>query len=717
MLKSLRLRVFFSFVAAIVTATSIVNAAPEEKTIPFMDSGPFKHVDGSGPHRDSMNILAHARAAHITANANAPANRDVGDVAVIVDDGTLIIPPQAPNPYDILAGTTISFSPGGGGFLVGSVAGGIVDDPVGASLGLTDDSALPVEVVDSGTFAGFPFFGTTYGTEEIFVGSDGHVTFGDGDGASTARDAARHIGGPPRVSALLVDLDVGSGGDIRAEVNAFTVVVTWDGVPEFSDAGIVNSNTVQAVLHFDGSIDLNYGSVDVSVGVVGVAEGNDITPFSEIDYTADLPGTFPAGAIFEEFIPGNPLPQMNTLGVAQKFLESHPDEFDFIVIFSDFLVDIGGGAFAFHQGVQNQTFGLGNRAVFDDTAVLENAATGPIDELESVLNMNRIGLYWPDAKKMVNPPIKKFRFSGAASTNGPPGHAQLTQRARRMGTLNGDFGAHGSYTLGLNSAMSIMGQEAGHRWLAFPLFLHPAKGFNFFDNFDLLGRSFAHWSFFHNVQVPDSQFGGDPRASSTEGNAIDDLGPFAFGGALPLPCGLIPGESTFLTQPNELIDGFTELDQYFMGLRSAGAVSPFWYVDEPRSAFSGAFLGPEAGPDVDVSGFAAQDDTVFCGKRVNLNVSDITAVDAIFGGFFPENGPRVPAIGDEDDSATNLDCGAGPVDVKTMAFVVLVPGDRSRHTAGIRQVDTFRATWQEYANGPATGGLGKFDTSLEPVCH
>lgn len=682
---------------ASIMAVSIVNAAPKEKTIPFVDSGPFQHVDGSGPHRDSMNILAQARAAHITASATAPASRDVGDVAVIVDDGTLIIPPQAPNLFDIPAGTTISFSPGAGDFSVSSAAVGIVPDPGGSSLSLTDDSAAPVEAVDSGTFLGFPFFGTTYGTDEIFVGSDGHVTFGAGDEASTPRDAARHIGGPPRVSALLIDLDVGSSGDIRAEVNATTIVVTWDGVPQF---GIADSNSVQAVLHSDGSIDLNYGAVAATVGVIGVAEGGDAGPFSEIDYTADLPGTFPAGAIFEEFIPGNSMRQMNTLGVAAKFLESHPDEFDFIVIFSDFLVDIGGGAFAFHAGVQNQTFGLGLRTVFDDSAV-----AGSEGELESVLNMNRIGLYWPDARKMVNPPIKKFRFAGAAAVNGPPGSRQLTRRARWMGTLNGDFGAHGPYTLGLNSAMSIMGQESGHRWLAFPIFL--PTPFVSPDIFDLLGRADAHWSFFHNVTVPPSYFGGVPRASSAEGNAIRELGAAASDG-LPVPCDAAAGESLFLTEPNELIDGFTELDQYFMGLRTAGEVPSFWYVNDPRSPVTGASLEF-------ASSFDAQDDVIFCGKRVDLDVSDIIAAGAAF--TIPENGPRIPAIGDENDAADNPACGPDPIDIKTMAFVVLVPGDPSQHTEGIAQVDTFRTTWQEYANGPATDGAGRFDTSLTPVCH
>lgn len=180
-------------------AVTIANAAPKEKTIQFVDSGPFQHVDGSGPQRDSMNILAQARAAHITASATAPVSRDVGDVAVIVDDGTLIIPPQAPNLYDIPAGTTISFAPGAGDFSVSSAAGGVVAD-AGLDLGLGDDDAA---ALGAAGFS-FPFLGTNYGgtgDPSIFVGSDGHITFGVADGSSNPRDAARHIGGPPRVSA------------------------------------------------------------------------------------------------------------------------------------------------------------------------------------------------------------------------------------------------------------------------------------------------------------------------------------------------------------------------------------------------------------------------------------------------------------------------------------------------------------------------------------
>jgi len=345
--------------------------------------------------------------------------------------------------------------------------------------------------------------------------------------------------------------------------------------------------------------------------------------------------------------------------------------------------------------------------------------------------MNRIGLYWPDQKKLVNPPIKKFRFfcfnvAGqivpcGATFGGPPGADQLSLRARWMGTLNGDFGSHGSYTLGLNSAMSIMGQEAGHRWLAFPLVIDPS----FSLSTALLGRSNAHWSFFFNVTVPPSQFevlDGDPRASSAEGNAIRELG------ADPRCDGL--GSSLFQTQPNELVDGYTELDQYFVGLRKPVDVPPFWYVANPRVIFGG---GPNASS-------SARDDVLICGDRVDRMLSDITDIGDVFFPFVPSNGTRDPLIGDEQDAGP----GIGPaddakctddrecVDVKTQAFILLVkngPPNAPNHSATISQVDTFRRAWEQYANGAAVGGRGargvvgdpnyikKFNTSLNPAIH
>lgn len=688
--------VVLSIVGLLLT-TLMAFAKEEPKSIPWDQTGPFKHVDGSGPYRKSAELLRHQRnMARLAASGQYVADAvsaDVGDVAVIVDNGAILIPPRLANLFDLTLPTNITFMPGVDQFDV-AFAAGVLDPVIGNSLGLGDDATVNVPL-------GFTFNFLGVGYTDIWVNSDGNITFGAGDSASSARDAARHVGGPPRVSPLFVDLDVTSGGSITADVRADHVVVTWTSVPRF---GIADANTFQVILHVSGGIEFAYGNIQASIAVVGVAEGNGEGPFNEIDLTADLPGTFQAGAIFEEYVPSIPIQQMDVIQLAKEFYKNHDDKYDFLVMFADpiVLLDPAGAAFAFHLGIQNQTLGLGLRGTFDDTDGI-----GPnIDELESILNMNRIGLYWPDAKKLENPPIKKFRFTSqvpGATLDGPPGRTQRSRRARRMGTLNGDFGAFGSYTLGLNSAMSIMAQEAGHRWLAFPLFVHPTKGFNFIDNFDLLGRANAHWSFFFNVTVPSGQFGGDPRASSEEGNAIIDLG----NGFAGFCTG--PGQSVFLNQPNELIDGFTELDQYFMGLRTASEVSSFWYVDEPQTLGGSNFQF--------FAGQPAQDDVAYCGKRVDLTVADITAVDGALPFPFPSNGVRTPAVGDEVDEDAS---GNPQLDVKTMAFILLVeqgPPNSAAHAATINQVDTFRWTWQQYGNGPATGGRGRFDTSLNPVIH
>ena len=79
--------------------------------------------------------------------------------------------------------------------------------------------------------------------------------------------------------------------------------------------------------------------------------------------------------------------------------------------------------------------------------------------------------------------------------------------------------------------------------------------------------------------------------------------------------------------------------------------------------------------------------------------------------WYDRRRPRVPALGDEDDDGHGND-------VKTMAFVLVVEqGTPGSHASAITKVDNFRRTWQQYANGPATGGRGKFDTSLNPVIY
>ena len=716
-------RQFFLGVASFLLSVA-AEAATHQDDIQAVNT-PVEHHDGSGPYRKGEELVRHARNLARLAEAGAVSaaaqSIDVGDVAVIVDNGQILIPPRPANPFDLAQPSSISFVTSGAGAFAVSSGNIAFDATIGAALPLGDDDAVEVAL---GSFA-FPYLGNSYGS--VFVGSDGHITLGVAEASSNTRNAGRHIGGPPRISPLFADLDPSATGSVNADVRVDRIVVTWSGVPEF---GTTNSSTFQTVLHSDGRIDFIYSSIALEFAVVGVAEGNDEGPINILDLSADLPATLDAGAIFEEFSPAIITQQMDVIALAREFYTTHPDEFDFLVMFSADVVDIGGG-FAFHAGLHNDTEGLGffrtggSSTIFDACSVV--GLPGGC-ELESILNMNRIGLYWPNEEKLVNPPIRKFRFfclkpGGAvgpcgATFGGPPGSDQVSLRARWAGTLNGDFGAHGSYTLGLNSAMSIMGQEAGHRWLAFPAIRNPAA-FGGALSGALLGRAQAHWSFFFNVTVPPAQFenlDGDPRSSSAEGNAILDLG-------LGDPrCAA--GKRLFQTPPDELIDGYTELDQYFAGLRSPAEVPPFWYVRTPSVIFGGS---PNASSD-------ARDDVLICGDRVDLTMSNIFAAGAVLG---PSNGPRSPVIGDEQDAGPGI-TGADDtacttqdecVDVKTMAFIVVVPNSPAAQSAVIDQVDGFRRAWESYSNGPAVGNRGargvigdpnylkKFDTSLNPANH
>ncbi len=742
--------------------------------------------------RNQKRLQAQSTAAKGTSAQSVDVDVDgdgLNDIAVLVDNGRIILPARPTNPLDLESGMRFDYAPAGAdAFSVTFATGQTLDTGLGPDLFLGDDDFAEVALA-----APFPFLGQSY--DSVFVGSDGHITLGAGDNSSSNRNAARHIGGPPRLSALLTDLDPTCRGSVHADVRADRVVITWNDVVHFergSDSGCgpdVPGNTIQAVLASDGSIAFTFGALDTGLiasgvgndeAVTGIAEGNAEGPLNEIDMTADLPATLQAGAIFEEFTIGSP-ETFDIFQMGQEFYRTHDDKYDFLVMFTDF--EIFGGGTAFHLGVQNQTFGL-RRAVFDASSL-----AGSAGELESLLWMNNINLWAGNSiEQYTNPPVHRFAvttsprltsflggnvtpttapyeqvgvldITGDGFSNGYSHHGRAlihenpnTEARARQGALRYD----------LNSAISIMFQEADHRWAAFPVFLHPDRGISIPDSFDLLGRALAHWSTFFNTRVVDSPFAaadGRPRFSGMEGNAIIELAlggggsvvdrndpdrviadPDGSLGAAIASCD-VQGKSLFLTEPEELIDGATELDQYLMGVRLAGDVGPFWYVDEPSSPFDGSSLDEPFPTDFIRGSTFNVDDIAFCGTRVDLTVTNITEVGRILNA--PTLGPRIPAIGDENDVgpveaclAENIGGAFGPcVDVKTMAWILVVRQGAPKslaHQPAIKRLNEFRLAWQAYADGPGLGGrnadgverapgdpdfVSKFDTSLEPAIH
>jgi len=149
--------------------------------------------------------------------------------------------------------------------------------------------------------------------------------------------------------------------------------------------------------------------------------------------------------------------------------------------------------------------------------------------------------------------------------------------------------------LGENNTLSVIGQEVGHRWLAFLHF----SDHNRQNSEALLGRDQAHWSFFFNSD-----------ASVMEGNRIEDLG----GG-------------TFRT--TAAVERYSLLDQYAMGLVRDIDVPSMFYVESPTGL--PANTAADSAPRVGVT---------FSGTRRDLLINDVIEV---MGARQPSsaNSPRV----------------------------------------------------------------------------
>ena len=185
---------------------------------------------------------------------------------------------------------------------------------------------------------------------------------------------------------------------------------------------------------------------------------------------------------------------------AKDSTRRHPDNYDQILLWSDqpLIID----AFAYELTVANEIKGLG-QDVYD-----LSTSFGSAGRLRSLVVMDWLGKYPDD-------PTQKF--------------------------------------LGENNTLSVLGQEVGHRWLAY-LNIRDHTGAT---SDVLLGRDLAHWSFFFNSD-----------ASVMEGNAIQDQG----GGK-------------FLT--TDAVKRYSRLDQYAMGLVAPSDVPSFFYVENPITSTPG----------------------------------------------------------------------------------------------------------------------------------
>ena len=402
-------------------------------------------------------------------------------------------------------------------------SGGYQVARIGLSFRTTLGRQLALEDDDSES-ANVPFVFDFYGTGRTtaFVNSDGNVTFEREDSASTERNVARLTTGPPRVAPFLADLDPTTGG--RVFVNAATdaYTVTWCNVRGFDSTRAI---TTQVSLFPGGNIEMHYidaaGLTDVVVGL-SPGETGEFRPVNLSD-----PGPTDGGpsSLGERFATSA---QLDSVAVSKAFYATHPDEYDQLVIWTD--ARLIADSFAFEQTVANEVDGIGI-PIFD--AARDFGSAG---RLRSMAVMDFLGKYPDD-------PQQKF--------------------------------------LGENNTVSVLGQEVGHRWLAFMEFRdHTGARSN-----AILGRDDAHWSFFF-----------DSEASVMEGNDIEDLGGGAF-------------------RTVGAVRRYNLLDQYAMGLVPPNEVPAFFYVQSPTNMSSARTR--ESAPQIGIT---------FNGTRRDVLIQDIIAI-------------------------------------------------------------------------------------------
>ncbi|MFB3903338.1 MAG: matrixin family metalloprotease [Acidobacteriota bacterium] len=125
---------------------------------------------------------------------------------------------------------------------------------------LTDDGEMLFKFPDGFSF---PFFGKIY--TEVFVNSDGNLTFEKGDGIpGIPRDPDRFLSGPPRIAPLFSDLNPSETGQVTATPGSGEITFTWDGVSEFAESGTPPPNRFSVTLFSSGNIRFSYPQLAIT---------------------------------------------------------------------------------------------------------------------------------------------------------------------------------------------------------------------------------------------------------------------------------------------------------------------------------------------------------------------------------------------------------------------------------------------------------------------
>lgn len=191
-----------------------------------------------------------------------------------------------------------------------SADGFYVSQVIGVGFGCQAGATVLTTTVDGSVnqalnFA-YNFYGTSY--TEVYIGSNGYLTFGSPDTDFT-ESVSDLRAGPPRIAVYWDDLNPGinGGGQISfSQSGAGTsgsFAVCWDGVPEFLNTG---ANTFRVDVQQIGvfrNILCSYGNMTSTDGLVGVTPGGNLGTATLLDVTGPTTsfGAAPLKDVYELF--------------------------------------------------------------------------------------------------------------------------------------------------------------------------------------------------------------------------------------------------------------------------------------------------------------------------------------------------------------------------------------------------------------------------------
>ena len=372
----MKIRLLFAVASLVFVLSSNLNAQAQ---------GPFVRFPGrlTTPRRAAANGVPVQR---VHPNILQPRfSEDHGNVSVLHDDGTMIVPQNAFN----LANSSLVFTPQGGGYTVQTVTPNFVNPGTNAQLIRLGGGSVSLNLPFT-----FKFYNGSYTT--VYLNSNGNLTFGAADNNDFYFGLGTAVSGPPRIAALfdaLLDQSGGGFGQIGAEAFSDHVNIYWLQVEDFSQV----LNTFEIILQSNGIIRFNYGPVSATSAAVGLSPGSS-APLQTVDFSQQTSPLAFTGSIGEAF---SQYADIDLGAVGQAFYQSHPDNYDGFIVFAD--VDGMQGAYA--QPVRNATKGVNN--MFDYGAFF-----GSKNRLFITANAGSVSQYPADPAQIFEGPLSTLTLMG-----------------------------------------------------------------------------------------------------------------------------------------------------------------------------------------------------------------------------------------------------------------------------------------------------------------